>query len=237
MNILSNTLDSLVYKCNKIEIEKIKYGELVVLIGSEDECESDYSDNESFENDSASNEIANESSVEDVLEIIRQATIVKKEPTIYETTFERVSSDNNGRCDFGSLIKFLHSLGMSPTSSQCEELKKEFGTSNIDFERAMNAYGKMSKDRYTKEDLVASLSSTSSDVNRKRLVILLQAFGDKMSEDEINIALDKLELGTEPISKQEFIEKLCNGSKQIRDSINEEGRSDENSNNQQVDIN
>ncbi|KAJ1605293.1 myosin regulatory light chain, partial [Cryptosporidium canis] len=127
--------------------------------------------------------IANESSVEDVLEIVRQATIAKKEPTIYEIEFGNVS-DNSGKCNFESLLKFLHRLGLSPTEAQCEELKREFGTSNINME--------------------------------KRLVILLQSFGDKMTPEEINGALDKLEIGDEPIDKNEFIEKLCAGSKQIR---------------------
>ncbi|KAH7647113.1 hypothetical protein FG379_002804 [Cryptosporidium bovis] len=216
MEILNNTLDAFIYKCNKIEIENIKYGELVVLVGSESECESVCSDDELFGDEISNDDIADESSVEDVLEIVRQATIVKKEPTVYELEFSNVSSNSTGKCDHRSLIKFLHSLGMSPTSSQCEELKKEFGTDNIDFEKAMNAYSKMSKDKYSKEELIESLKSTSSDINRKRLVILLQTFGDKMSEDDINKALDKLGLGIEPISKELFIEKLCNNSKQIR---------------------
>ncbi|KAK6587667.1 hypothetical protein RS030_81476 [Cryptosporidium xiaoi] len=216
MEILNNTLDAFIYKCNKIEIDDIKYGELVVLVGSESECDSVCSDDELFGDEISNDDIANESSVEDVLEIVRQATIVKKEPTVYELEFNNVSSNSKGKCDHRSLIKFLHSLGMSPTYSQCEELKKEFGTDNIDFEKAMNAYSKMSKDKYSKEELIESLKSTSSDINRKRLVILLQTFGDKMSEDDINKALDKLGLGTEPISKELFIEKLCSKSKQIR---------------------
>ncbi|KAH8740368.1 myosin regulatory light chain [Cryptosporidium ryanae] len=226
MEILSSTLDSFIYKCNKIEIDNIKYGELVILVGSDDEGESVCSDEDLFGDELSNDEIANESSVEDVLEIVRQATIVKKEPTVYELAFGNVSSGSTGKCDYNSLIKFLHSLGMSPTHLQCEELKREFGTENIDFEKAMNAYGRMSKDRYTKEELIESLRSSSSEINRKRLLILLQAFGDKMSEEDINKALDKLEMGAEPISKELFIEKLCSGSKQIRGNKIEDGNKD-----------
>lgn len=223
MEIINRTLDSIFVKCHDIQVENIKYGELVVLIESDDDY-SGYSDadiNENygeFDGENEDNgEIANESSVEDVLEIVRQATIAKKEPTIYEIEFGNVSN-TSGKCNFDDLIKFLHRLGLSPTEDQCNELKKEFGTSNIDMESALKAYNKTSTDKYTPEELIVSLESTQSEITRKRLVILLQTFGDKMTEDEINRALDKLEIGNEPIDKNLFIEKLCAGSKQIKTS-------------------
>lgn len=222
MEIINKTLDSILIRCHDIHVENIKYGELVVLV----ESDSDYndcscssfsgrSDAEMDEFDGESGDIANESSVEDILEIVRQATIAKKEPTIYEIEFGNVSG-TSGKCNFEDLVRFLHRLGLSPTKAQCEELKREFGTNNIDMESALRAYNKTSTDKYTKEELVTSLNSTSSNVNRKRLVILLQTFGDKMTEDEVNTALDKLGIGNEPIDKTEFVEKLCSGSKQVR---------------------
>ncbi|KAK9174554.1 hypothetical protein CmeUKMEL1_01470 [Cryptosporidium meleagridis] len=250
MEIINRTLDSILVKCHDIRVENIKYGELVVLVESDDDY-SGYSDadNEIYgefdgENDD-NGEIANESSVEDVLEIVRQATIAKKEPTIYEIEFGNVSN-SSGKCNFDDLIKFLHRLGLSPTEDQCNELKKEFGTSGIDMESALKAYNKTSADKYTPEELIVSLESTKSEITRKRLVILLQTFGDKMTEDEINRALDKLEIGNEPIDKNLFIEKLCVGSKQVKTSntgyINAQSREDlnnssENSNEPQEDDN
>ncbi|OII74799.1 myosin regulatory light chain [Cryptosporidium ubiquitum] len=216
MEIINRTLDSILVKCHNIQVENIKYGELVVLVESDDEY-SGYSDDDIEELNGEYGDIANESSVEDVLEIVRQATIKKKEPTIYEIEFENVSN-SSGRCNFDELVKFLHKLGLSPTVNQCEELKKEFGTNNIDIESALKAYNKTSADKYTQEELLVSLKSTKPEITRKRLVILLQTFGDKMTEDEINRALDKLEIGNEPIKKDEFIEKLCIGSKQIKRS-------------------
>ncbi|KAJ1612827.1 myosin regulatory light chain [Cryptosporidium canis] len=211
MEIINRTFDSILVRCHDIQVENFKYGELVVLVESDDEY-SGYSDGDDMDE---FGDIANESSVEDVLEIVRQATIAKKEPTIYEIEFGNVS-DNSGKCNFESLLKFLHRLGLSPTEAQCEELKREFGTSNINMESALKAYNKTSSDKYTLNDLLASLKSSSPSITRKRLVILLQSFGDKMTPEEINGALDKLEIGDEPIDKNEFIEKLCAGSKQIR---------------------
>ncbi|KAH8584860.1 myosin regulatory light chain [Cryptosporidium sp. chipmunk genotype I] len=219
MEIINRTLDSILVKCHDIQVEDIKYGELVVLVESDDDY-SGYSEidiNENGEFDAEAGEIANESSVEDVLEIVRQATIAKKEPTIYEIEFGNVSN-SSGKCNFDDLIKFLHRLGLSPTEAQSNELKKEFGTSNIDMESALKAYNKTSTDKYTSDELLVSLESTKSEITRKRLVILLQTFGDKMTEDEINRALDKLEIGNEPFDKKIFIEKLCVGSKQIKSS-------------------
>lgn len=235
MEIISRTLDSILVKCNNIHVENIKYGELVVLVDSGDDyCNdgsfssySDPSDAEMDEFEGESGEIANESSVEDILEIVRQATIAKKEPTIYEIEFGNVSG-SSGKCSFEDLVKFLHRLGLSPTKAQCEELRSEFGANNIDMQSALEAYNKASTEKYTQEELLTSLESTSSDITRKRLVVLLQTFGDKMTQDEINAALDKLGIGNEPISKVDFLERLCSGSKQIRTSASDSSKSREN---------
>ncbi|KAF7457380.1 myosin regulatory light chain [Cryptosporidium felis] len=217
MEVVTKTFDSILVKCHNIDVESFKYGELVILVDSDYDNASScgYSECENEDSDGETGDIANEASVEDVLEIVRQATIAKKEPTIYEIEFGNVS-DSSGKCSFDEMIVFLHKLGMSPTESQKEQLRNEFGTSNIDLESALRAYNETSTDKYTQQELLVSLDSTSPNINRKRLLLILQAFGDKMTEDEICRALDKLNIGDEPIEKEEFIERLCAGSKQIR---------------------
>ncbi|KAL7066336.1 hypothetical protein ACR3K2_32390 [Cryptosporidium serpentis] len=214
MEIINQAIKNLKIHYNNLHVENWNYGELVVLVDIKKENnEDEYSEVEI--------EIASNKSTDNVLEVLKQQSIAKREPTIYEIEFEKIANSDN-KCDINQLKKYLHILGLAPTESQMVKIVNKYGDSKISLENALMAYKEISNDKYTGEDLSRGIESDSTEISRKRLHLLLEQFGENMSAEEIDTALDRLGFqGLNSFSKKEFLEALSKDAKQIQVSENE----------------
>ncbi|OII74180.1 hypothetical protein cand_017600 [Cryptosporidium andersoni] len=226
MEIINQAIKNLRIHYDNLHVENWNYGELVVLVDIEEDNKEEYSEVE------VEIEISSNKSTDNVLEIIKEQPIAKREPTIYEIEFEKVANSDN-KCDINQLKKYLHTLGLAPTESQILKIVDKYGDSKISLENALMVYKEISNDKYTSEDLSKGIESDSTEISRKRLHLLLEQFGDHMSAEEIDIVLDKLGFqGLNSFSKKEFLEALSKDAKQIQVSENEMNESIDKTNTQ-----
>ncbi|EEA08260.1 uncharacterized protein CMU_020030 [Cryptosporidium muris RN66] len=215
MEIINQAIKNLRIRYDNLHVEDWNYGELVVLIDIEEDNKECSDIEVEIELDSNSNK-----STDNVLEMIKEP-VAKREPTIYEIEFEKVA-DSDNKCNINQLKKYLHTLGLAPTESQMLKIVDKYGDSKISLENALMAYKEISNEKYTNEDLSKGIESDSTMISRKRLHLLLEQFGDHMTAEEIDTALDKLGFqGLDSFPKKEFLEALSKDAKQVQVSENE----------------